>query len=122
MNFPTSESYKYFISSTYIAYSAPNVILPFFGGALIDRYGTRSIALIFSTLCVLGQLVFVIGVVSGSPSWALFGRVLFGLGGETLSVSVRHIKIFIAIKWHDELRIVTPSMGIRNYVAAKDYN
>ncbi|KAI9176039.1 hypothetical protein H9P43_006403 [Blastocladiella emersonii ATCC 22665] len=87
---PATE-YQYLIGSFFVVYSLPNIVLPFIGGALIDKYGARTIAVVTSLLSVVGQLFFTIGLVSRTPSWAVFGRFLFGLGGETLSVSQQRI-------------------------------
>jgi len=38
----------------YSIYSAPNIILPFFGGILIDKIGVRISILIFSSILILG--------------------------------------------------------------------
>ncbi|ORZ32373.1 major facilitator superfamily domain-containing protein, partial [Catenaria anguillulae PL171] len=86
-----NEFYQYLLSLYAVVYSLPNIILPFFGGVLIDRFGPRSIALGFCALTTVGQLVFVIGLVDRSPFWSIVGRTLFGLGGETLSVAQQRI-------------------------------
>lgn len=38
----------------YTVYSLPNIILPFFGGILIDKLGARVAIMLFSTIIVLG--------------------------------------------------------------------
>ena len=72
----------------YTAYSVPNVVLPFFGGLLADRWGAARCA----TLCVccitVGQCVVATGVSIQSVSLIVFGRVLFGIGGESLCVAI----------------------------------
>ncbi|KNE70373.1 hypothetical protein AMAG_14513 [Allomyces macrogynus ATCC 38327] len=91
LHLATPAEYQYLIGSFYIVYSLPNIILPFVGGVLIDKYGPRTIAVLFSLLVVAGQLIFVTGLVDRTPGWAIFGRFVFGLGGETLSVAQQHI-------------------------------
>ncbi|KNE67836.1 hypothetical protein AMAG_12554 [Allomyces macrogynus ATCC 38327] len=91
LHLTTPAEYQYLIGSFYIVYSLPNIILPFVGGVLIDKYGPRTIAVLFSLLVVAGQLIFVTGLVDRTPGWAIFGRFVFGLGGETLSVAQQHI-------------------------------
>lgn len=38
----------------YTVYSLPNIILPFFGGVLIDKIGPRKAILLFSTIILIG--------------------------------------------------------------------
>lgn len=72
----------------YSVYSWPNTILAVFGGLLIDRVlGLRRAMLLFTVLTFAGSLVFCAGVRSTSFPLMLAGRVVFGLGGECLSVS-----------------------------------
>lgn len=73
----------------YSAYSIPNLVLPLplLGGQLIDRIGSSTIMLVLSFLTCLGQFVFCIGVDTKSFFWMIMGRMIFGVGGETLSVA-----------------------------------
>ncbi|KAF2073757.1 hypothetical protein CYY_004926 [Polysphondylium violaceum] len=72
----------------YSVYNFPNTVIVFFGGYLIDSvFGLRKGALIFCCLVMSGQILF---AVSGSLKlyWlAVVGRMIFGLGGESLSVA-----------------------------------
>ena len=78
----------------YSVYSYPNVILPLFGGVLIDRIGLNFSIILFSSLLVIGQGVFMISGYMGTEDQssdsafyvALAGRLIFGLGGESLNV------------------------------------
>lgn len=79
----------------YSVYSYPNVILPLFGGVLIDKIGINFSIILFSILLVIGQGVFAIsgfvgesnnGVGNQAFIIAIVGRVIFGLGGESLNV------------------------------------
>jgi len=45
----------------YQVYSLPNVILPLFGGLLLDRFGVRRITLLLSIIVCVGQAVFAVG-------------------------------------------------------------
>ncbi|KAI9341945.1 major facilitator superfamily domain-containing protein [Obelidium mucronatum] len=87
----TDETYQYQLNLLYSLYSLPNIILPFFGGYLVDRFGTRRLMTILSTLVCLGQLMFTFGVIYRNYVLMQFGRVVFGLGGETLSVAQTRI-------------------------------
>lgn len=72
----------------YSVYSWPNTVLAVFGGLLIDRYlGLRRALLLFTSLIFLGSLLCYAGVRSTSYRTLVAGRILFGLGGESLSVS-----------------------------------
>ncbi|CAD8147015.1 unnamed protein product [Paramecium octaurelia] len=75
----------------YTVYSLPNIILPFFGGVLIDKIGARTAILLFSSIIMIGQLVCVWGA-SNLSYWTLItGRVIFGMGSESLNVSQNSI-------------------------------
>ena len=72
----------------YSVYSYPNTVLAFFGGILIDRLlGLRRSILLFTSLVLCGSVVFYVGVLTVQYPVILFGRLLFGLGGESLGVS-----------------------------------
>jgi len=70
----------------YSVYSFPNIILPLFGGYLIDYIGIRFSIILFSTLLTAGQAIFAIGCSAGNYPIAILGRFVFGLGGESLNV------------------------------------
>ncbi|EQC31234.1 hypothetical protein, variant [Saprolegnia diclina VS20] len=72
---------------SYSLYSVPNVILPFFGGLLVDKYGVRAMTLGLSTIVLLGQVVVALGCTFKNFYVILAGRVIFGLGGETMWVA-----------------------------------
>jgi MFS family permease len=69
----------------YSVYSFPNIVLPFFGGYLVDFIGVRIGICIFSGLVCLGQAIFAFSADIGSYPVALVGRIVFGLGGESLN-------------------------------------
>lgn len=72
----------------YAAYSYPNVILCFFGGYLIDAvFGIRLGAIIFASIICLGQLIFAAGAYFNNFPLTIFGRFIFGVGGESLAVA-----------------------------------
>lgn len=68
-------------------YSYPNTVLPIFGGIFLDIIGLRLGILVFSGILTLGQGVFMIGGYQKSFGVMIAGRVIFGLGGESLSVA-----------------------------------
>lgn len=80
------DTYQYEINLLYSVYSLPNLFLPFIAGRMVDRMDPRIVLLMFSVLMSVGQTIFAIGVTSKQFPVMLAGRVLLGLGGETISV------------------------------------
>ena len=66
-------------------YSAPNVIMVLIGGYIVDRIGTRKAIFIFGALCFIGSVV---TCLSGVLAAMATGRLIFGLGAESLIVAV----------------------------------
>lgn len=66
-------------------YSIPNVVMVLIGGYIVDRIGTRKAIFIFGTLCFLGSVV---TCLSSLLSVMATGRLIFGLGAESLIVAV----------------------------------
>ncbi|MBC7447430.1 MAG: MFS transporter [Hymenobacteraceae bacterium] len=66
-------------------YSLPNIVMVLAGGVLADRWGPRNAFVAFTAICVLGA-----AVTAGSSSLAgmATGRLLFGLGAESMSVAL----------------------------------
>jgi len=65
----------------------PNIILPLFGGFLADCIGVRFAINLFGFLVLIGQGVFTLGAYSENFQLMVLGRLLFGLGGESLTVT-----------------------------------
>lgn len=66
-------------------YSIPNVFMVLIGGIIIDKIGTRLSTLIFSVLCLIGAILTAVG---GGLTIMVIGRLIFGLGAESLIVAV----------------------------------
>ena len=66
-------------------YSLPNIIMVLIGGIIIDRIGTRRSTLLFAVLCLVGAAV---SVLSGEFYVMAAGRLIFGLGAESMIVAV----------------------------------
>jgi MFS family permease len=66
-------------------YSIPNVFMVVIGGYIVDRIGTRKAILIFGSICMVGAVVTTL-----SPHLAVMatGRLIFGLGAESLIVAI----------------------------------
>ncbi|HTY62681.1 MAG TPA: MFS transporter [Acidobacteriota bacterium] len=66
-------------------YSVPNIFMVLIGGFIIDRLGTKKSTIIFALLCLAGAVI-------TASSTALYfmaaGRLVFGLGAESLIVAV----------------------------------
>ncbi|UCF64906.1 MAG: MFS transporter [bacterium] len=67
-------------------YSFPNIIMVLIGGIIIDRIGTKKGSLLFSSLCMVGTLMTTFS--GGSIFLMASGRLVFGLGAESLIVAI----------------------------------
>ena len=66
-------------------YSFPNILMVLVGGIVIDRIGVRKATLVFGALCFAGTAI--TAATSSFPVMAT-GRLVFGIGAESLIVSV----------------------------------
>jgi len=66
-------------------YSVPNIVMVLIGGLIVDRVGTRKATLAFGVICLAGAGV---TAASGSLATMAAGRLIFGLGAESLIVAV----------------------------------
>jgi MFS family permease len=66
-------------------YSAPNILMVLIGGVLVDRFGTRRATVVFTVICLLGA---VITAMSDTFALMAVGRLVFGLGAESMIVAV----------------------------------
>src|SRR5437870_4971656 len=66
-------------------YSFPNIFTVLVGGVIIDRIGLRKSLMIFGVLCVLGPAI---TVLTGKLWLMATGRLIFGMGAESLIVAV----------------------------------
>ncbi len=66
-------------------YSFPNIIMVLIGGIIIDRIGVKKATFLFGVLCFVGAIV-----TAATSSFVVMasGRLIFGLGAESLIVSV----------------------------------
>ncbi|WP_404710058.1 MFS transporter [Sphingomonas sp. MMS24-J13] len=63
----------------------PNIPLSLVGGLLIDRFGASRAAVLFAGFCFVGAVLTAIGEPFGLM---VFGRLLFGIGQETLLIAL----------------------------------
>jgi MFS family permease len=66
-------------------YSLPNIVMVLVGGIIVDRFGTRLSTLIFATICLIGAVV---TASTGSFPVMAAGRLIFGLGAESMIVAI----------------------------------
>jgi len=66
-------------------YSFPNIFTVVIGGFIIDRLGLRKSLMIFGVLCLVGPAI----TASSGLLWIMAaGRLIFGMGAESLNVAV----------------------------------
>jgi MFS family permease len=85
-------------------YSLPNIFMVLVGGVLVDRFNARSVTVVTAAVCLVGAILTALG--SQFPVMAA-GRLLFGLGAETMIVAItvafaqwfsgRHFALFFAL-------------------------
>ena len=73
------------IGSLNTMYSAVNVVMVFIGGLVIDRIGTRKATMLFGLMTFSGALL---SSISPNFTSMMSGRLLFGMGAESLIVAV----------------------------------
>ena len=66
-------------------YSFPNILMVLIGGLIVDRIGTRKATLAFAGICLVGT-----AITAASPSFVVMatGRLIFGLGAESMIVAI----------------------------------
>jgi MFS family permease len=66
-------------------YSLPNIVMVLIGGILVDRFSARAITLATTLICLAGAVL----TASGAEfATMVAGRLLFGLGAETMIVAI----------------------------------
>src|SRR5579862_3279494 len=66
-------------------YSFPNIFTVVIGGLIIDRLGLRKSLMIFGVLCLIGPAI---TAITGKLWLMATGRLIFGMGAESLNVAV----------------------------------
>lgn len=66
-------------------YSTPNIFMVLVGGMIVDRFGTKRSLFAFAFLCLIGAAV---TAFQGTLVVMATGRLVFGLGAESMSVAV----------------------------------
>ena len=70
----------------YTGYAAPNLIMPLIGGCLSDKLGKRTTLLIFVVFLCVGQGIFALGGYWLNFNLMVVGRVIYGIGCESMYV------------------------------------
>ncbi|KAI9223026.1 major facilitator superfamily domain-containing protein [Blastocladiella britannica] len=83
----TPAVFQWQLNAMYTAYSLPNLVSPLLGGLLIDRLGTETTTIAFAVTVAVGATLFWIGTATRLFPLMMVGRVLAGLGGESLEVA-----------------------------------
>jgi MFS family permease len=66
-------------------YSFPNIFMVLIGGIIIDRIGTKKASLLFAALMMVGGFI---TAFKGSFAMMVVGRLVFGLGAESMTVAI----------------------------------
>ena len=66
-------------------YSLPNIVLVLIGGVIVDRFGAARVTLWTTAICLAGA---VLTAARGDFATMATGRLLFGIGSETMLVAV----------------------------------
>jgi MFS family permease len=74
------------IGVLYSVYTFPNIGVVLLGGYLIDRVGLRITAVMFTSLVVAGSMLMSMADFFGAYWLAVVGRLVYGLGGESVYV------------------------------------
>lgn len=69
-------------------YSFPNIIMVLVGGIIIDKIGTRISVLLFTFLIMIGSII---TALTGNLIIMASGRLIFGLGAESMIVAITTI-------------------------------
>jgi MFS family permease len=73
------------VGSLNAIYHFPNIIMVFIGGVIVDRVGARIATLVFTAVCLAGAVLTAVSVGFGTMA---LGRLLFGLGAESMIVAI----------------------------------
>jgi nitrate/nitrite transporter NarK len=100
------------IGDLYSAYHLPNTLMVILGGIFADRVGTMIAAFIFSGFICTGTVI-VAFAAPFSFRGMLFGRAVFGLGAESLTI----VQISMLTKWFSLDDGAFPSLALSMSVA-----
>jgi MFS family permease len=90
------------LGALFSVYAFPNAVLPLLSGSFYNAAGIWRGLMIIATVIAAGVSLVAIGVQYNTFGVMLAGRVLYGLGGESLFVGVD----VLATDWFKEVRLV----------------
>jgi len=105
----------------------PNIIVPFFGGAIMDTLGTRVTMVILSCLVLLGQIITTLGGALLNFNLMLLGRFVIGTGEATLELGLLTIiaRWFLnkemALAWGIARTILRLGSALNSFLTPKLY-
>lgn len=97
------------LAELYSVYHLPNLVLVFIGGLMSDRMGVQRASLLFNTLVCAGVVMVAL---SRSLTGMIIGRLVFGMGSETLSV----VQLGALSRWFSRSP-TPPSLGLACAIA-----
>ena len=104
-----NKSFEYYFNLLYSIYSFPNIFLPFFAGVLVTIFGNRIMYLFFGICIMFGHFITCLGCQYRSMTMMLIGRIVFGIGGESINVC----QSAMIVKWFYQSSIALPlGLGI----------
>lgn len=87
-NITEKAKFELYFSLIYSLYALPNMVIPLVGGVMADKFGNKTIMLVFATFILVGSAIETFACFQKSMEMFLFGRFVFGCGAETLNVCV----------------------------------
>jgi len=90
-----ASDFDYDFNMLYSAYSIPNIVLPLILGVGVDRVGVRWAIAALAVCVMVGHAVVSLGLQSCSWSMMWQGRVIFGIGGESMQIA----QTVLLFKW-----------------------
>jgi len=80
--------FNYMFATLYAVYDFPNIILPLINGYLGSKFGIRRMMTIFLGFILAGSCLFTYGVATSDFAIMLIGRIVYGMGGDSLLVTL----------------------------------
>ena len=81
-----ASDFPWFFNALYSAYSLPNFFLPLLFGWVVDKAAGGKMLMVLASLACGGQLLLLVGLLAHNPWTSISGRVLFGIGCESMGV------------------------------------
>jgi len=98
------DDFEFRFNLLYSLYSLPNVVLPLITGVLMIKFGARIVYLFLSFIVVFGQIIFSLGSFQSSFNLMILGRMVFGIGAESLNIT-QYTMIY---KWFHKNELAMP--------------